>query len=295
MEVKLIDIEQDIPGFEGFFGSWFYRDNNLAFLVDLGPVNAGKKLISSLNSMGVDKIDYILLTHIHIDHAGPLADILEHFPMAKAICHEKGLQFLVDPSKLWEGSLKVLGKYAEAYGPPKPVKTEKLIAHHHVEINGLQILETPGHAPHHLSYTYGDRLFSGEAAGNYFQIKGRPYFRPATPPRFFLKVFLESVDRLLALDDLTICYAHCGSVKSSHTMLKLFREQLLHWEEILFKEFQKGDNRLLERCVNALLNKDENLGAYYEMSAQMQQRERIFLANSVNGFIGYFKEKASMS
>ena len=291
MEEKLIEITQDLPGFDQFIGSWLCR-KELTLLVDVGPANTAGRLLESLAELDVDKIDYILLSHIHIDHAGALADVLERYPMAQAVCHEKGISNLADPARLWAGSLDVLGEVAELYGEPKAVPAERLVPHTSCPADGVAVIETPGHAAHHLSFTYDGRLFSGEAAGNFFIVNGKEYLRPATPPRFFLPVFLESVDRLLSLDDQPICYAHFGRAPSSHRMLKRFRSQVLAWEEWIRQEFIPGKQETEERCVDALLAKDPNLAAFEEMDPATRARERNFIANAVRGFVGYFLEES---
>ncbi len=290
MEIKLIEIKQDTPGFDGFLGSWVCQDN-INFLVDVGPANTSTRLIESLDALGIDRVDYILLTHIHIDHAGALAHVLEHYPMAKVICHEKGIKFVMDPSKLWAGSLAVLGDTAKAYGEPRPVNADRLIPHTQRKIKDLKTIETPGHAPHHLSFSYKDHLFAGEAGGNYFLINNTEYLRPATPPRFFFKVFLESLDRLIAQNNQTICYAHFGLAQGSHRLLNSFREQLFRWKGIIYEQMQLGNENRVNRCMDALLEKDPDLAAYAKMDPDSQKREKIFLTNSINGFIGFFQEE----
>ena len=92
-DCKLIEIKQKLPGFNQFIGSWLYR-GDITFVVDVGPANSVFRLIDALTEMKIETIDYIFLTHIHIDHSGGLARFLEHFPMAKVICHEKGIKHL---------------------------------------------------------------------------------------------------------------------------------------------------------------------------------------------------------
>ncbi len=289
MDYLLIGIDQGRPGFEDFVGSWLCK-SQVNILVDVGPFNTAHKLISSLEREGVEHIDYVLLTHIHIDHAGALAPLLDRFPTAMAVCHEKGLRYLIEPSRLWEGSLQVLGDLAVMYGRPEPVEPERLIAHTDFSLKGMQVIETPGHAPHHLSFGYEGKIFSGEAAGNYLKVNGREYLRPATPPRFFFHVFMESVDRLLSLPDQSLCYAHFGEAESSHQLLKRFKEQLIRWEGIIRKEFEQGQEGLLVRCLEALLAEDPELGAFYKMETECQERERTFIMNAVKGFVGFFNE-----
>lgn len=285
----LIPIEQDIPGFAPFFGAWLC-EGPVNLVVDVGPARTAGRLTASLRAHGLTRLDYILLTHIHIDHCGALAALLEAYPSAKVICHAKGIPFLVNPDKLWKGSLAVLGKLAEHYGPPGPIRPEVLIAHTDSAIEGLTIAETPGHAVHHLSFLYGGRMFAGEAAGNYFRISGRDYLRPATPPRFFLDVCLQSVDRLLSFEDQPICYAHCGSNEHSRYWLTAFRHQLLLWAELIQAELRRGGEDVLARCVDELLSNDPNLAAFESMDPPTQARERTFTANAVKGFLGYFSD-----
>ncbi len=261
-------------------------------VVDVGPANTAQQLISELEARKIFRLDYILITHIHIDHAGALGPLLARYPAAKAICHERALVHVVEPDKLWKGSLKVLGEVAETYGRPLPVERSRLIAHSECRVDGLGIVETPGHAPHHLSYEYNNKLFAGEAAGNYFIAGDTDYLRPATPPRFFLEVFISSIERLRKLRDQQICYAHFGSAASSHQMLDRFKEQVHFWAELIEREMNRGGDDLVERCVRRLLEEDQNLAAFKTMAPEVKARELNFMANAVKGFVGYFYEKS---
>lgn len=290
MNIRSIEIKQDMPGFDSFFVSWLCQDD-LNIVVDVGPANTAARLVESLGALGLDRVDYVLLTHIHIDHCGGLGDLLEHYPMTRVICHDKAVEHMVDPLRLWSGSLKMLGEIAEAYGPPRPIPKGKLIPHSESDLKDLTIIETPGHAVHHLSFLYRDLLFAGEAGGNYFIIGDTEYLRPATPPRFFFEVCLGSIDRLLSLEDQPICYAHFDQARSSHRLLGISREQLILWKEIIHKQVLKGDQELLERCMNGLIEKDPNLKGISRMDQDTLKRERFFMANAIKGFIGYFKER----
>jgi len=292
MRETFLPIKQDIPGFNPFFGSWVCQ-GELNMVVDVGPANTADRLVDSLMSMGLERLDYVLLTHIHIDHGGALAKVLAHYPKAGVICHKKGISHLVDPSKLYEGSLKVLGDLARTYGSPGPIAKDRLVPHTECQIDGLQVIETPGHALHHLSFTYQKRLYAGEAAGNYFMVGKREYLRPATPPRFFLDVFMKSVDRLLALEDQPIRYAHVEGAESAQRLLRKFRDQLVFWESVIGESVTSGRRKtdIIQDCVDQLLRNDPNLRAFEDMDVNTQKRERTFMANAVNGFVGFFEEK----
>jgi len=289
MEPELIEIKQDRPGFDRFIGSWLCPFDKTV-VVDVGPSRSLPKLMDALTARGIHRVDYVLLTHIHMDHAGGLAEFLDHFPMARAVCHGKAIPHLVDPSKLWLGSQKTLGDLAETYGPIAPVKRDRLIPHTEAQAEGIDLLETPGHAVHHLSFIVRGNLFAGEAGGIYIRGEGWEYLRPATPPVFFLKQFLESIDRLLNARDLTMCYAHFGRADSSHHMLKRERAQLLFWQETVREEMAKGDPLLMERCMAKLLAEDPELSAFEAMSSADQDRERFFMGNSIKGYLGFLQE-----
>lgn len=289
MKPVLIELVPGVPGFEHFIGSWVCPGPQNV-LVDVGPSSTIPGLVRGLKTMGVERVDTVLLTHIHLDHAGGLAAFVEHYPTARVICHDKGLQHLVDPSKLWAGSLKALGRLAETYGPPGPLARERLISHRDARMEGLTILETPGHAPHHLSFCYKGVLFPGEAGGNYFTFQDADYLRPATPPVFFMEKALASIDRLLTLGDMAACYPHFGMADRVLPLLQRQRKQLLRWEKIIREEHAAGNARLKERCFDRLLKEDPDLRAFGAMSAEAQDRERFFMGNSVAGFLGYLEK-----
>ena len=292
MHETFLPIKQDIPGFNPFFCSWVCQ-GELNMMVDVGPANTADRLVDSLTSMGLERLDYVLLTHIHIDHGGALAEVLARYPKARVICHKEGIPHLVNPSKLYQGSLKVLGDLARAYGSPGPIAENRLMPHTECQVDGLEVIETPGHALHHLSFTYQKRLYAGEAAGTYSIVGKREYLRPATPPKFFPDVFMESIDRLLALADQPIRYAHVGGAESSHRLLRLFREQLVFWESMIGESVTFGGRKtdIIRDCVDRLLKDDPNLAAFESMDASTQRRERTFMANAVRGFVEFFEEK----
>ncbi|MGE5839774.1 MAG: MBL fold metallo-hydrolase [Deltaproteobacteria bacterium] len=289
MEPELIEIRQDRPGFERFIGSWLCAFEK-TMVVDVGPSRSLPRLIDSLAARGIRRVDYVLLTHIHMDHAGGLAEFLDYFPTAAAVCHEKAIAHLVDPDKLWQGSQKTLGALAEVYGPIKPVKRERLIPHTEAHAQGIDLVETPGHAVHHLSFILEGNLLAGEAGGICVTGRGWEYLRPATPPVFFLKEFVGSIDRLLAREDLHMCYAHLGKAHSSHRVLTRERAQLLLWEKIIREETSGSEPPPVDRCVERLLARDPELGAFKLMSSAEQERERFFMGNSVKGYLGFIQE-----
>ncbi len=287
----LIELPQSIPGWEKFVGSWVIQGTP-TIVVDVGPRASIDSLITQLEQKGIRQVDFVWLTHIHIDHAGGLSPFLNRFPEAKAVVPVKGLPHLIDPTRLWEGSLATLSEKAIAYGPIDPVPAQRLIPHDAFSLDGLTILETPGHAPFHLSFSFHDFLFCGESTGVFLSFGDKIYLRPPTPPRFFFEQTVASVDKMLALPDQAIYFGHVGSYESSQKILSLYRQQLSRWKEIISEVLRSvPEDELVKQATEMLLEKDPMLACFSQMDDLSQQRERYFMANSIAGFVGYLKSK----
>jgi glyoxylase-like metal-dependent hydrolase (beta-lactamase superfamily II) len=290
MNPILVPLKQKSPGLKGFMGSWICgREPNI--ITDVGPASSIEGLAEDLTALDMKTVDYVLLSHIHLDHAGGLAQFLDRFPMAKVICHAKGVRHLIDPSRLWDASLKTLGELARSYGQARPVEMKRVIPHTEASVPGLQVIDTPGHAAHHLSFAYQGNLFVGEAAGVYYLLGNREYLRQATPPPFFLEEMLDSIDRLLELEDQPICFAHIARASSSKSMLGRSRDQILFWKTVLENEISKSSKALAQRCTRELLRSDPELRAFDIMSPGEQERERSFLSTAVKGFLEHLSKE----
>ena len=288
-DLFLITLPPPIPGFDDFIGCWLYR-KNISFIVDPGPSVTSKALLRALEELKISRLDYIFLTHIHIDHAGGVGDIAARFPESPIICHKAGIPHLVDPSRLWEGSVKTLGETAKAYGPIKPVSSDRLIQTDQFKSDIITSVFTPGHSPHHVSYLTEKYLFAGEAAGVFLSLdSGREYLRPATPPRFFLEISTDSIDALIEKKPLNICYGHHGIKGNAVEMLNKHRSQLMLWEKIIRKKIQNSNDDFLTSCFNRLLKEDPLLADYSHMSQPVQKREQGFIINSIKGYEGYLR------
>lgn len=295
-ELYLIPLNQNLSGFTSFIGSWVYKGEK-TFLVDVGPAATVPALLKSLEALEVRHIDAILLTHIHIDHAGGVGDLVSLVSGTPIVCHAKGIQHLIDPSRLWEGSLKTLGQTAQAYGPFQPTPSKLLYDAAQYQEDEIVPILTPGHAPHHVSYLLDPYLFAGEAGGVCLDISGVDlYLRPATPPRFFMETSIKSIEALIAGKPSKICYGHFGIKEDAIGMLKMHREQLFLWKEIIEDEMIRlnGPNAedFLESCLQRLLKEDRHLNGFSYMDETVQARERGFLENSIKGFIGYLQTVA---
>ncbi len=231
-----------------------------------------------------------MLTHIHIDHAGGVGDFLKWYPDTPVVCHNKAVDHLADPTRLWAGSLKTLGETARAYGPISPVPRERIVAVQALSDPDIETVLTPGHAVHHVSYFLNGTLFVGEAGGVYRELPGGYYLRPATPPKFYLETSLASIAVLEQIDCRRMCYGHYGLTESPAELLKAHRQQLQWWAgEIESLTSNSRNTDLVEHCLEAIVKKDPLLAGFPTLTCQDQERELGFMANSVRGFLGYLE------
>lgn len=291
----LISLPIPIKGFDGFIGAWVHTGDPVV-LVDVGPAVSAPYLLSALAELGLGQPELILLTHIHIDHAGGIGIVAEAFPKTDVICHPRAVEHLIDPQRLWEGSLKTLGEIAKTYGPIAPVAEVRVAASGQFHHPNIRCIESPGHAVHHISFMIDDLLFAGEAGGVCLPMGDQSlYLRPATPPRFFLETHLESIDRLVAQAPQQICYGHIGHRNNAVEMLRAHRRQLLNWREMILPFHQSaGEEKqaAMQSCAEYLLANDPLLAGFGKLPPEAQARERIFLSNSINGYWGYFKSQS---
>jgi glyoxylase-like metal-dependent hydrolase (beta-lactamase superfamily II) len=282
----LIPLDLPQEGFHHFLCAWLYKNNHTVILVDPGPRSTMPALLRALEEMNIRHIDHILLTHIHLDHAGGLGLLLERYPAAKAICHPRGVPHLLKPAKLWDASLKVLYETAVIYGEPAPV-AEKNLDYRRVFPAGeitVMVYETPGHAPHHLCYRIGDILFTGEAAGIFYPMENNLYLRIAAPPGFDLHDYRRSLGILRNIEASIICYAHYGLSLEIRKLLELASAQSELWATVTSR-FSALESPLFEEKVfDSLLAQDDGLSCFHQLPADVKKRETYFLNNSFRGF-----------
>jgi glyoxylase-like metal-dependent hydrolase (beta-lactamase superfamily II) len=295
-QLHVIDLDQPRTGYRKFLSCIVRRDEDLTFIVDPGPRSTAGHLLASLKQLGVKKIDLILLTHIHLDHGGCVAEVIDAFPGARVFCHEIGAKHVAYPSKLWKGSQMVLGEVAEMYGRPHPVPESCMIDAVDLELRDIQVIPTPGHAPHHVSFLHDGVLYAGEALGTTVPLpSGKLYLRPATPPKFFLEQALESLDEILALEReprLTV-FAHYGVQEGAFFYAVSAREQLKLWVDTVSELVAESTANLQQRLFDRLMEIDPlyGQGRFEDLDEDIQQRERSFLKNTLDGILGYIKRR----
>ncbi|HUH65322.1 MAG TPA: MBL fold metallo-hydrolase [Syntrophales bacterium] len=292
-DLYIVDLNQPLPGFYNFLNSWVYKRDDLTILVDPGPRSTIPVLVKALEDLGVTRLDYVLLTHIHIDHAGGVGQLVRHFPETFVICHPKGIRHMTDPKKLWEGSRSFLGKVADVYGEIAAVPEKNIGYKNPVEAGGLtiNIYETPGHAPSHLCYQIGNLLFIGEAAGINYPLDEGLYLRIATPPPFNYETYSNSLEKAASLPVSHICFGHYGYRQDVRNVFDTARNQLDNWLATVEKHHRLGSDPFVETVYEELLANDRGLSLYRRLPPDIQSRESIFSVNSIKGMRDYLEKK----
>ena len=298
--LHLIPLDQDRPGFREFISAWVVRAGGRTCLVDPGPRATIPALEAALESLGVDRIDAILLTHIHLDHGGGVGTLIRSFPEAEVLCHPKASKHLADPGRLWQGSLEVLGSVARMYGEPEPVPAERLRFEPTLERGDLsiEVLETPGHAANHLCFLLGETLFAGEVAGLFQPMDSGIYMRPATAPPFRHEITLASLDRVIdrvtALGVERICFGHFGASDDAARLLRLARDQLLLWIDAVRRAAAAEPGDPVEAALRTVHEEDELFASLDRLPGDIRERELYFVRNSIRGMVGSLGVKGSL-
>jgi glyoxylase-like metal-dependent hydrolase (beta-lactamase superfamily II) len=204
-------------------------------LVDPGPSTSVESLQSGLRAQGLslDDVSAILLTHIHLDHAGATGVLVRRKPDIEVFVHERGATHLSDPSKLVESAARYFGpaNMERFWGEIVPVPEDRLHllkGGERVEAGGrpFDVLYTPGHASHHV--TFFDResgiAFVGDAAG--MRIDDGYVLPPTPPPDIHVQQWIESIGRISALQPHTLFVTHFGPAGDVETHLQTLATNL---------------------------------------------------------------------
>jgi glyoxylase-like metal-dependent hydrolase (beta-lactamase superfamily II) len=263
-------------------------------LVETGPSTSRDAVIEGLRALGVGPADlaHIVVTHIHLDHAGGAGVLAPRFPRATVWVHERGAPHLAEPSKLLSSAARVYGseeRLRELFGPVEPVpaaRMRSLSDGDRVPLGDryIEAIYTPGHASHHValadSHTGG--IFVGDALGVF--LPDVRILRPAMPPpEFDLEQAVASVERIAARQPPVILFSHFGPAKEVPHLCQLAIHRMRKWtaavEEALLQTEELAEivRILRARTISEISPADEErhgaledryeLASSYEMNA----------------------------
>jgi glyoxylase-like metal-dependent hydrolase (beta-lactamase superfamily II) len=240
-------------GAERVIGSYLLETDDGLALFDCGPSSCIEHLERGLRERGVSLTDirHLLLSHIHLDHAGAAGVLVRKHPALLVHVSEIGATHLVDPSRLEASARRLYGETFDGlWGELAPVPAENVQVAG-ARVAGLQCFPSPGHARHHVCYVAGDgTLYAGDAAG--VRVAPDPIVLPPTPPPDYdLETWLETIGEIERRRPARLALIHFGVFDDVTRHLAELREGLHEWtawveEGITEDEF---DRRVRERLV----------------------------------------------
>jgi glyoxylase-like metal-dependent hydrolase (beta-lactamase superfamily II) len=292
-------IDLEFGGLPGVIASYLLEGNGEYTLIETGPTTTINALLSGLQHLNIDprSIRNLLVTHIHLDHAGAAGVLIDRFPEMQLYVHEVGAPHLIDPSKLLASASRIYGdRMGPLWGDVLPVPERNV----HVLTDGdrvtvgnheLQAVYTPGHASHHVVYrdeTTKD-VYAGDVAG--VRLQNFDTIRPPTPPPDIdLGAWKDSLHRIAAMEPRRLLLTHYGPHENVEQHLQETASRLDAWSDVVRKDFDAGTERdEVVRHLQAFARMD------VANSDDRSASERYELATptymSADGLLRYFRKQ----
>jgi glyoxylase-like metal-dependent hydrolase (beta-lactamase superfamily II) len=271
-------------------------------LVETGPTTSAEHVERGLAELGMGPNDlaHVIVTHIHLDHAGGAGTIARRYPSATLWVHERGAPHLADPAKLVASTARTYGEewMRRFFGTVEPVPAERLTAvsdGDRISLGDRELLvfATPGHASHHvcLEDSRTGAVFAGDALGVHLPDVG--VLRPATPPpEFDIELAVDSIERIRDHARTMLLLSHFGPVEEIDALCDLAIRRIRGWGEEVRRALRETDD--VEEIASIL----ERRGAaeYLEDSGQPIDIERYDVLSSIRmnaaGLMRYWKKRA---
>lgn len=213
-------------------------------MIETGARASVDSLRGGLAALGIDEeaVRYVVVTHVHLDHAGGAGAVAALWPWARVVVHPQGARHLIDPGRLEASARSVYGaRFDEYFGALVPVPERQVWAPDDrarlaVGTRELVLLHTPGHAPHHMVVEdpAGHAMFTGDAAGVVYPALapwnlGGFHLPTTTPPRFDPELMAQSLDRLRARGPQRLYFTHFGPGEPADALLAACAEEARAW------------------------------------------------------------------
>ena len=281
------------------WGSVYLINEEKKALADTGPATSVNAVLAGMEKAGVDpgEINYVIATHIHLDHTGGAGELIKHMPQAQVLVHETGARHLVNPERLVKSFASTMGeRMMRKTGPVAPIDEKRVVQVSGDEVfklgdkQSLRFLHTPGHAPHQLCIleSRNNGLFSGDAIG--ISVAEGKVLIPATPPPAFdLELYLSSLQKLLELKASLIYFAHFGATDKVSESIKIAMDKLKTWNTLISQAFDEGGFEAAFTRIRTQLYAE--LEPARESELLYQYLADGIVAMNVTGFLKYFQDK----
>jgi len=241
--------------YSGHAAAHLIVDAGRAAFVDVGTNHSVPYLLAALDEMGIapEAVDYLLLTHVHLDHAGGAGELMRALPNARALLHPRGAPHMIDPSRLVAGARAVYGAaFDKLYGELVPIPRERVrvVADGELVSLGartLELIHTPGHAMHHYAVVDAAHasIFSGDTFGISYPALDTPrgnFITPSTvPTQFDPEQHLASIDRMLSYEPESVYLMHFSRVTGVPRLGELLKSQIRELVDIARRHARAAD------------------------------------------------------
>jgi glyoxylase-like metal-dependent hydrolase (beta-lactamase superfamily II) len=259
-------------GEERVIGVYVLETTDGPALFDCGPTSCLMALKEQLveHGLALSDLRHLLLSHIHLDHAGAAGVLVREHPGLQVHVSEIGAPHLLDPSRLERSARRLYGDtFDTLWGELAPVPEQNLNVVGE-RVVGLDCFPSPGHASHHVCYLDGvGTLFAGDAAGVRI-VPGRYVFPPAPPPDIDLEAWERTIDEIERRAPDRLALIHFGVVESPHDHLRRLRRELRVWGQRVRQGM--SEEEFVEAARGDLRETDgDETAAYYERAAPLWQ------------------------
>ncbi|ORU89592.1 MAG: MBL fold metallo-hydrolase [Cycloclasticus sp. symbiont of Poecilosclerida sp. M] len=225
----------------GLASCYLIEEGGRAAFIDTGTFYTVPTLLRLLKekNIPIEHVDYVIPTHVHLDHAGGAGELMRQLPNAQLIIHPRGARHMIDPSRLQAGASAVYGQeeFAKHYGELIPIPESRVTSADDgfsVELNGrtLSFIDTPGHAKHHFCIIdkKSQGMFTGDTFGvaypELISAKGTFIFPPSSPVDFNPEDWVTSVARLLSTGSQRAYLTHYGMVENLNPLADTLKTQI---------------------------------------------------------------------
>lgn len=259
-------------------------------LIETGTPSSANKILQGIEALGFQKEDVanIIVTQVHLDHAGGAGVLVKEMPWVNVFVHERGAKHLVDPSFLQEKTKEVMMDLFPLFGNAEPIPERNIrpVQNYTLEIGDgkkLRIFDTPGHASHHICiYEESNKfLFCGEALGVYYPRFG--LLLPAVTPGFDLKASLESIYKIREMDISCLLFSHFGPLRRVERVIDDNLSKLSFYGKLIKERIEQG------KKPEAII---EEVRSDYHFLKEVYPETFLKFSFSalVNGYMEYFKK-----